>query len=564
MENPVRASDLQTNGDDYSESVDSSWPELPAIDQLQPDPPLPATDQLQLDPPLPATDQLQLDPPLPGSMMEMPFTLADWLLALSFVITGFFFFLFSVFNSARAGLGISLFFLLPLTSTLAYLLYRKIRLNLAAWALFALAVVGAIPFVAFGGTAIHLLAFIFECSLCLLWLVYSCRTLIARPLSWLLAFDVVNQYFIVPFINLGMVFRRIYSRRQKHQAWISALVVVAALLVSLPLLSVVLILLSSSDARFEVLLTQISNMIDMDTLVNWCINLVLGLPLAIYLFSATIGNATRRYTDLLPKDTLLRGFSWIHAIPRFAVFLPLFLFILIYVAYFAVMSAYLFAGLGGELPAGFTYAEYARRGFFELFIVASINAMIIGVIWSLAKRQAGNHPKLMRALTAVLCLLTELLLVTAASKMYLYVRVYGFTLLRFYTSWFMIALAVAFLLVLVWCLKPYNAARPIIALFIGAFLALTLVFPAARIANFNTQRYLSQVSTLMDVSELESYGTASLPALQKLKDQAPDPIVRSEAQSAINKILYGPQAERQRQFGWYGWNFYASYVGMYD
>ena len=40
----------------------------------------------------------------------------------------------------------------------------------------------------------------------------------------------------------------------------------------------------------------------------------------------------------------------------------------LYVIFCGIQIIYLFGG-GGELPAGVTYAEYARQGFFQLLVV---------------------------------------------------------------------------------------------------------------------------------------------------------------------------------------------------
>ncbi|MCL2150714.1 MAG: DUF4173 domain-containing protein, partial [Coriobacteriia bacterium] len=295
-------------------------------------------------------------------------------------------------------------------------------------------------------------------------------------------------------------------------------------------------------------------------LIRWLTNLILGLPIAYYLCCVVIGNVDARQTGLIRKDRLLSAFSGFHLIPRAALIASLVLFITVYLVYIAMMGGYLFSALFGELPDGFTYAEYARRGFFELLAVAVINAVIIGTLWLLAKREALEHPALLRALTAILAFLT-LLLVTAAAKMHLYVQNYNLTLLRFYCCCFLLVLAVSYILLLVWCLRPFNLGRPVIALFVCIFLVMVLVNPPALIAGFNTERYLSGATPRIDIEMLEQYGVDALPSLQRLSDEAPERTQRDQADQAILRIQ-----ERVYEPGrpWYRRNLDYQLKGVYD
>jgi hypothetical protein len=287
----------------------------------------------------------------------------------------------------------------------------------------------------YGNTPTSFLNICFEAGLCLLWLAVACQTLIARPVSWLLAIDGINQFLVLPFANLVGFGQRFVASLQVSRNSKSALITIGVLLLSLPLLLMVVSWLSAADAGFEQFIQWISHYFSVEKLLRWAIQLVFGLPLAIYLFSAVLGNVGKHHSDIFSRDSLLKTFSGFHRLPHIAIALPLALFLLVYLLYIIVMSPYLFSAFAGHLPAGFTYAEYARRGFFELMNVASFNVLLLAAVWLLAERPAALHPQLLRLLSAVLGFLTLLLIATAASKMWMYVQVYGLTLLRFFTSW---------------------------------------------------------------------------------------------------------------------------------
>ncbi|MDR0459162.1 MAG: DUF4173 domain-containing protein, partial [Coriobacteriales bacterium] len=134
------------------------------------------------------------------------------------------------------------------------------------------------------------------------------------------------------------------------------------------------------------------------------------------------------------------------------------------------------------------------------------------------------------------------------------------TLLRFYAGFFMVVLAIGFLLLLAWCFKSYNVARQIIALLITAFMVINLVNPPALVAAFNTERYLTGATEKMDTSELASYGLVSVPALERLVAEAPDLTVR---QTAINDLVKVKDNADTPQH-WYSWNLYDQLAGNYD
>ena len=100
----------------------------------------------------------------------------------------------------------------------------------------------------------------------------------------------------------------------------------------------------------------------------------------------------------------------------------------------------------GKLPEGMTYASFARSGFFELCIVACINGAVLFYSSILSSFKDGE--KQGTWLKYLLTGFTLFLVVTAASKMCLYISAYGLTPKRFYTLWFMALLAVIFVMTL--------------------------------------------------------------------------------------------------------------------
>jgi len=111
-----------------------------------------------------------------------------------------------------------------------------------------------------------------------------------------------------------------------------------------------------------------------------------------------------------------------------------------------VQFSYLFGGRENINVEGFTYAEYARRGFFELLLVALLSlAMILGLNW-ITRRESKKQVKIFNLLSSVLITFVLIMLVSAFRRMMLYEEVYGYTFLRLTVYIFMVWLA----FVLVW------------------------------------------------------------------------------------------------------------------
>jgi Domain of unknown function (DUF4173) len=254
---------------------------------------------------------------------------------------------------------------------------------------------------------------------------------------------------------------------------------------------------------------------------------------------------------------------------------------LLFAAFMVIQAAYLFGGLDTLAQSDMTYADYARRGFFELLAVA---ALTLGVLWVLAratKRDEAWQAPAFNGASAILILLTVGLLTSAFQRMWLYEQAYGFTHLRIYTHTFMLWLAVALLLFLAALLanRPhwfsfgsFSSALVVLAL-------LTLSNPEAIIVRQNVARYL-ETGTLdlvgsaaepvedsysdyrsreLDAGYLTRLSTDATPTLVELL-----PALPAEQQGAIAERLIQQgdwlQAEADGA-GWPGWHLSRAQAG---
>ena len=100
----------------------------------------------------------------------------------------------------------------------------------------------------------------------------------------------------------------------------------------------------------------------------------------------------------------------------------------VFLLFVVLQGAYLFGGRDTLEATGITYADYARRGFFELVAVALLaGGLIIGV-----ERLVRDRTRLLVGMAIALVVLTGVVIVSSALRLRLYQDAYGWTELRFY------------------------------------------------------------------------------------------------------------------------------------
>jgi hypothetical protein len=98
---------------------------------------------------------------------------------------------------------------------------------------------------------------------------------------------------------------------------------------------------------------------------------------------------------------------------------------LVYAVFCVIQIVYLFAGGLLVLPQEFTFAQYARRGFFELLAVTFINIVII-----LICNGFFMESRVLRLLETVMTISTYIMIASAAYRMLLYIGAYYLSFLR--------------------------------------------------------------------------------------------------------------------------------------
>lgn len=119
----------------------------------------------------------------------------------------------------------------------------------------------------------------------------------------------------------------------------------------------------------------------------------------------------------------------------------------LFAVFVTMQLPYFFGGTQAvQTTADLTYAEYARRGFFELVTVTALVLPLLLVLHALLGERNPRHALVYRVLAGVMIALVAVIVASAAHRMWVYQSTYGLTVLRVHVLAFEAWLAVA----LVW------------------------------------------------------------------------------------------------------------------
>jgi hypothetical protein len=195
---------------------------------------------------------------------------------------------------------------------------------------------------------------------------------------------------------------------------------------------------------------------------------------------------------------------------------------LLFLAFVAVQARYMFAGesLVRSLT-GLSYAEHARRGFFELTWVTGLSLpLLLLADWLLDRSDAGGV-RAFRAIASVVVVLLAVILGSAFFRMHLYVSAYGQTELRFYVTTFMIWLAGALLWFAATVLRGRRErfATGAFLMGIAAVAVLNIINPDAMIARTNLAR---AGEAHFDAAYLTTLSADALPVIESALPRLPE------------------------------------------
>lgn len=307
----------------------------------------------------------------------------------------------------------------------------------------------------------------------------------------LLILDLVKATFVYPFRSFAALFTSLFQRSKGSKKFGRGVLFVLIGVVIALVLGGIAVALLSYDPKFKELFTID---LDWDNVPEIIAKLIFTVPLAALLFGAFVSSRERKNPNMNTPENAASFGTRMQKVPAVVFVIPAFALLVIYgLFFFTQWDAYMSA-FSGKLPESFTAAEYARSGFFELCAVAAINA-ILGVLLSLFMKQTARSSAVLKKLVNTLMAIATLILIaTALSKMFLYIKRFDLTVARLLASTILVLITVGYIAAL---LAQWIRRIKVIPIMVACVALLLLIVPFAnvrgRIARYNVDQYLERV-----------------------------------------------------------------------
>lgn len=268
-----------------------------------------------------------------------------------------------------------------------------------------------------------------------------------------------------------------------------ALGVLKGILISIPLLLVFTFLFAYADAIFESrvdslfewlradFLSQLLGRILLTLFFTWILAVALWLLVAHSSKPKTIEPDAPQFKPFLGMtETLITLIS----------------LNLLFAFFLIIQFQYFFAGEANITQAGFTYAEYAERGFRELLMVAAVAGLVYYTLASFTRRQSKTKKLLFSLLGGLLLLQVGIVLISAYQRIAIYIRAYGLTYYRYIPRIFIFFLAAILLSLVVMELtgKFKRLALILLSAMLLFVFTLAMINVDTSIARHNIERAL--------------------------------------------------------------------------
>lgn len=467
---------------------------------------------------------------------------AERAVAFLLIVAGYLFKIFVVDGDYAIGAVVGIYLLYICGTVLVFA--RGGKLCKGAVAFYVLGAVFPLSLLISSSPLVCLLVKLYSTVIYLASVYYAFGNTVGEKFGDMMFYEAVKAVFVMPFMALGAWFSSLFSAKNGTKAKTTAIAAIGGLLLALVPTAVVVSLLSY-DANFSRILRSIS-LENVSCVIG---NLLFAAAFSVLVFGDVVASSEHLACDIMTREKCTRLSVRSKVIPTaltVAFVLPL---IAVYAVFFISQWDYYVSAFTGKLPETLSYAEYARKGFFELCSVSAINGAFLLIIELFGARPYGKRPIAVKVVGTVLSVSTLALIATAMSKMILYIDMYGLTKRRVYSSWFMILLALYFIILTV---AQFTRMRILPSVLAASSLMLAvLAFSGvdARIAEYNVTAYIDGRLSSVDIASMYELSDDAVPYVVSLLDYDIDRDTRKAIERYGNKAASDITAD-----GVFHWN----------
>lgn len=311
--------------------------------------------------------------------------------------------------------------------------------------------------------------------------------------------------------------------------------VIKGLLLAIPMLMVFASLFAAADARFSAYLSSVSEIFSFMA-VEHLITMTLMSVLTFGLLAMVLRTPDPGRINVSEKLSLGREETLIIMGSLVSLFL----------VFVVLQASYLFGGQDIiEQTSGLTLAEYARRGFFEMLVVAGLTLLVL-----LAMTGLRCDKRIFRPLAVVMVVLVLVIMISALQRLLMYVQAFGLTVDRLLALGVMLWLAgtlVGFVLTVLRG-RPQGFAFGAVVSGMVLLLVAGAMNPAAIVAKTNIGRSVADADNPVDVNYLVGLGGDAVPVILAHYDELPERV-----QCQLGHALMG-WLNMPAQTDWRQWN----------
>ncbi len=338
------------------------------------------------------------------------------------------------------------------------------------------------------------------------------------------------------------------ARRGDSRFW----PVVRGILIALPIVAVFAALLSSADMVFGQRLGDLIAVFKLEKLPEYIFRLVYIL-VAAYALAGVFLHAASQGTDekLVGQEKPV--------IPAFLGFIEAAIVLgsvaILFATFVFIQFQYFFGGQANIQVGGYTYSEYARRGFGELVMVAFFSLLLLLVASSITRRETTTQRRVFSGLEIGIVALVVVMLISAFQRLVLYEMAYGFSRLRTYTHVFILWLAL--LLVAVVLLEILHRERIFALAALIASLGFALSLGIMNVDGFIVHQNVDRAAQgeTFDASYLTGLSTDAVPALAAAYQTPSLPTSVKEAVGAALVCYQVEQKNSEDPLPWQSFHF---------
>lgn len=400
-----------------------------------------------------------------------------------------------LFFEKLPGISVVLFAVTLMGTVLLFGRYQKLQLGNTWWLVVLITFFALMPSV----RANEFLIFLNLCAilgLLLLWAhqLAGTQALLLRLQDYVILVTLVPLRMLSRAVSTVTLITQIQSNEKHRDVWLRVL---KGVLMAVPILIIFGALFSQADLAFSQFIKGFVDITISERTIQYFVLLLFALVASLSFLSYIF---FPRRVEAAVADTSSKAVAQPGKGIEVMVFLGL--IAALFLLFIGFQITYLFGGEVNIVGAGFTYAEYARRGFWELLAVTLLSLLVLLASEKYARVEVKSDK---RFLIPALILIAEVgvIIVSALKRLSLYVDAYGMTTQRLYVAGFILLLLVLFILLAIKFIQvkreQFFAFGTLLSL--AAFLiAIDLVNPDAFVARFNTEQY--KQTGKLDVSYL--------------------------------------------------------------